>query len=297
MRLTLLESERSFFQIAESTFASTVLHAGIVLLTLGATADGPLLPADEREARAFFLLPPDRMDVQSRQSEIFQLGRAGGYFTGGLELAGSGDDERIGGRPYGRPRAGQRSSVQGTAPFGPPALLSDSVFSLLEVDEMVERYEGSAAPIYPEDLAARGTEGRVQDHLRGGRDRPGGHYHHPGAGKRQPSLHRIGSHSARRNAVPTGQEGRKDRATVGRAAIQLPDCAASSDEQADQLSLRSCLLTWSLLGVWRLSSSRRRIPGIRPGSARHGGQRRSGIFPAAVSITAVARSDRSSPDY
>jgi len=162
MRLTLLESERSFFQVAECTFASTVLHAGIVLLALSATADGRLLPADEREARAFFLLPPDRMDVQSRQSEIFQLGRAGGDFTGGLELTASGDDERLGGRPYGRPREGHRSSVLGEKPFGPPAFLSDSVFSILEVDEMVERFEGSAAPIYPEDLAARGTEGRVQ---------------------------------------------------------------------------------------------------------------------------------------
>jgi TonB family protein len=162
MQLILLESERSFFQTAECTFASMLLHAGIVVLALSATADGRLLPADEREARAFFLLPPDRMDVQSRQSEIFQVGRPGGYFTGGLELAGSGDDERVGGRPYGRPRVGHRSSVQGEVPFGPPALLSDSVFSLLEVDQMVERYEGSAAPIYPEDLAARGTEGRVQ---------------------------------------------------------------------------------------------------------------------------------------
>lgn len=162
MQLMLLESERSFFQIAESTFASMVLHAGIVVLALNATADGRVLPTDEREARAFFLLPPDRMDVQLRQSDMFQLGQAGGYFTGGLELAGSGDDERIGGRPYGRPREGHRSSVQGLAPFGPPARLSDSVFSLLEVDQMVERYEGGAAPIYPEDLAARGTEGQVQ---------------------------------------------------------------------------------------------------------------------------------------
>jgi len=162
MRLTLLESERSFFQVAECTFASTVLHAGIALLALGATADGRLLPADEREARAFFLLPPDRENIQSRQSDIFQLGSPGGFFTGGLELAGAGDDERLGGRSYGRPLEGHRSSALGEKPFGPPAFLSDSVFSILEVDEMVERFEGTAAPIYPEDLAARGTEGRVQ---------------------------------------------------------------------------------------------------------------------------------------
>src|SRR5262249_28388772 len=95
------------------------------------------------------------------QSDVFQIGRPGGYFTGGLELAGSGDDERIGGRPFGRLHEGHRSSVQGEKPFGPSSFLSASVFTLLEVDEMVERVEGSAAPIYPEDLAARGTEGRV----------------------------------------------------------------------------------------------------------------------------------------
>ena len=33
---------------------------------------------------------------------------------------------------------------------------------MLEVDRMVERYEGSAAPIYPPRLSAMGKEGRVQ---------------------------------------------------------------------------------------------------------------------------------------
>ena len=44
----------------------------------------------------------------------------------------------------------QRSRVQGEVPFGPePFLRLDTAFSVLEVDQMVERYEGSAAPIYP----------------------------------------------------------------------------------------------------------------------------------------------------
>jgi TonB family protein len=36
------------------------------------------------------------------------------------------------------------------------------VFSVLEVDEMVERYQSSAAPIYPPDLLAIGAEGQVE---------------------------------------------------------------------------------------------------------------------------------------
>jgi TonB family protein len=43
-----------------------------------------------------------------------------------------------------------------------PYLVPDTVFSVLEVDEMVERYEGSAAPAYPSDLLAMGTEGSVR---------------------------------------------------------------------------------------------------------------------------------------
>jgi TonB family protein len=50
----------------------------------------------------------------------------------------------------------------GLVPFGQPARPSDSVFTVLEVQRMVERYEGSAAPVYPPELSARGVEGHVQ---------------------------------------------------------------------------------------------------------------------------------------
>ncbi len=162
MHVTLLESERSFFHTAECAFASMLLHAGLMWFAVGATEVGRLLPTDEREARALFLLPPDRMDVQSRQTEVFQFGRPGGLLDGGLELTGPGDGGQVGGRSYGRPRSGQRSRVQGEVPFGPPAFLSDTAFSVLEVDQMVERFEETAAPVYPSELAARGTEGQVQ---------------------------------------------------------------------------------------------------------------------------------------
>jgi len=162
MHLTLIESERNFFRTAECAFVSMLLHAGIMWFAVGATDVGRLLPADEREAKALFLLPPDRMDVSSGQTEVFQLGRPGGYLDGGLELTGPGDGGQVGGRSYGRPRAGKRSRVQGEVPFGPPAFLSDSAYSVLEVERMVERYDDSAAPVYPSELAALGTEGQVQ---------------------------------------------------------------------------------------------------------------------------------------
>jgi protein TonB len=64
---------------------------------------------------------------------------------------------------YGARARGKRSGARGELPFGPvPYLVPDTVFSVLEVDEMVERYDGSAAPAYPPDLLAMGTEGSVR---------------------------------------------------------------------------------------------------------------------------------------
>jgi TonB family protein len=36
------------------------------------------------------------------------------------------------------------------------------VYGALEVDQMAERFESSAAPVYPPELSARGTEGQVE---------------------------------------------------------------------------------------------------------------------------------------
>jgi TonB family protein len=36
------------------------------------------------------------------------------------------------------------------------------VYSVLQVDETVQRFESSAAPVYPPELSARGTEGKVE---------------------------------------------------------------------------------------------------------------------------------------
>ena len=163
MRLQLIESDHGTFQAAECAFASLVFHASLIWLALGMIAGGRGLSADARDTEALFLVPPDRKEAPpAGQTERFQPGQAGGYFTDGPEVAGSGTGTRVGGRPYGRQRPGERSSALGLAPFGAPARPADSVFTMLEVERMVERYEGSAAPIYPPRLSALGKEGRVQ---------------------------------------------------------------------------------------------------------------------------------------
>ncbi|MFL5495051.1 MAG: TonB family protein [Gemmatimonadales bacterium] len=166
MRLTLLESDRSFFQVAECAFLSILAHAGLMYLVLSATQGAGQLPTDEREARVFFLLPPDRVDARSRQTDIIQLGKLGGDFEDGQLLTRPSEGRLIQARSYGaraRSDRSDRSGARGELPFGPvPAFIPDSVFSVLEVDDMVERYESSAAPIYPSDLLAIGTEGMVE---------------------------------------------------------------------------------------------------------------------------------------
>lgn len=163
MRLPLIESDQPLFQTAECAFASLVLHAGLIWLALGVIAGARGLSGDQRLANPLLLLPPDRREAPpAGQTESFQVGQPGGYFADGAVLDGAGSGTRAGGRPYGRQRPGERSSALGLALLGQPARPSDSVFTMLEVERMVERYEGSAVPVYPPKLSALGKEGHVQ---------------------------------------------------------------------------------------------------------------------------------------
>jgi hypothetical protein len=163
MHLTLLESHRSVFQAAECALVSVLAHGGVVWLAVSATAGGTQLPTDEREARVFFLLPPDRVDVRSRQMDRFQWGLLGVDLEDGRLQVGPGES-----RPFETPAHGKRgprhrAGARGQLPFGSvPQFVPDSVFSVLQVDEIVERYATSAAPIYPPDLLKIGAEGQVQ---------------------------------------------------------------------------------------------------------------------------------------
>jgi hypothetical protein len=162
MRNTLLESGRKFFQSAECACVSFLAHVLLVWFALGLTAGGRQMPADEREARLFFLLPPDRVDVRSRQSEIIQYGKLGGDLDDGRHLLVPDGGWLSLAPAHGARGRRNRSGARGQLPIGPfSRFIPDTAFSVLEVDVMVQRYETSAAPIYPPDLAAIGTEGLV----------------------------------------------------------------------------------------------------------------------------------------
>jgi TonB family protein len=164
MHVTLLESNRSFFQTAECAFLSVLAHAGLIWGAVAATEGGRQLPVNEREARVFFLLPPDRVDARAYQIEELQWGRPGGDIQNGpvLTKAGEGWSSRPpahGARARGKAETGAR----GQLPTGLTLadIVPDTAFSVLEVDEEVERHEWSAAPLYPPELLAKGAEGVV----------------------------------------------------------------------------------------------------------------------------------------
>ena len=160
---TLLQSDRSFLRSAECAFASVVAHGALAWLAIGLTEGGRQIPTDEREARVFFLLPPDRVDVRVRQTEIIQWGKVGGDPKDGITAERPGEGWRIQPPASGARRRGERSGARAELPFGPTLPYPpDTAFSVIDVDEMVERHQGSAAPVYPRDLLAVGAEGLVQ---------------------------------------------------------------------------------------------------------------------------------------
>lgn len=162
MRLTLLESNRSFFHAAEYATVSIVAHVAVVWLVLTTSTGTFRLPTTEREARVLFLLPPDPVKASTREAEVHLPGRPGSGLDQAGQLPADGESLRLEATAKRGRHRGERSGARGEEPFGPPAVLTaDKVYSVLQVDQMVERYEDSAVPVYPPELSARGKQGKV----------------------------------------------------------------------------------------------------------------------------------------
>ncbi len=162
MRLTLLESDRSFLRSAEIATLSIVAHSVLLGFVLTSPTGTFRLPASEREAMAMFLLPPDRQGAPERQAEVPLPGKPGSGLEGAGDLPADGQGMRLAGNTRQVHREGERSGAKGEEPFGPAEFLMEKAYTALQVDQMVERYASSAAPVYPPELSARGTEGAVE---------------------------------------------------------------------------------------------------------------------------------------
>jgi TonB family protein len=162
VHLTLLESDRSLLRSAELITISVATHATVIGFVLFSPAGTFHLPTDERDQPILFLLPPDAAGEDERQAEIFLPGKPGS----GLDAASAAPAEGQGFRLEGNERRarpkGDRAGAKGDEPFGPAPFLVEKAYTAIEVDQMVERYESSAAPVYPPELSARGTEGQVE---------------------------------------------------------------------------------------------------------------------------------------
>jgi TonB family protein len=141
---------------------SIVAHVGVVLLAFTTTTGTFHLPTTERDARVLFLLPPDRVDAPERQAVIFLSGRSGSGLDQAGQLPAEGEGMRLVATTSPDRQRGERSGVPGDQPLGPAPFLPNVAYSVLQVDETVQRYESSAAPVYPPELSARGTEGKVE---------------------------------------------------------------------------------------------------------------------------------------
>ena len=140
---------------------SIVAHAAVVWAAFAVTEGGRQLPADERDARIFFLLPPNRVDVRSRQIEVDQWGKLGSDLENGRRTMTATPGLFLRRPVTGRRDVPDKAGARGQLPLGVDLGRPDSIFSVLQVDSTVERFEGSAAPAYPPELLAKGAEGTV----------------------------------------------------------------------------------------------------------------------------------------
>lgn len=161
MRLTLLESDRRVIQTAEFAALSIIAHGLLIWGAVSMTDGGRVLPVTARQARIFFLLPPDRFDARSRQLEVSQWAKLGSDIDNGSHSTKDSEGWLLQRRATGRRATSDRAGARGQLPVGLELARPDTIFSVLEVDSAVVRFEGSAAPAYPPNLLALGTEGVV----------------------------------------------------------------------------------------------------------------------------------------
>ena len=147
--------------LSPSAAISLVAHAAILGGAAYGTGRAPrsaVLPPAEQ---IFYLPPPDRHPALTPLPARVRYVPMGGANPARGKLADHG--VAVGHQVEAAPGVGMEAiGRDATAQTAQPLLSTgDSVFSILSVEESVQRLSGSAAPIYPPDLMSRGVEGTV----------------------------------------------------------------------------------------------------------------------------------------
>ena len=147
--------------VTPSAMLSVAAHVVLIGAAVYGTGEHSRELAEEISQRVFYLPPPDRIPASEALAERIQYVDVGN----GARVAGQ---ENPAGAPAEQPTPQEDPGERGTPGVDPleqpsqlPIPSADSVYSILNVEEIAVRSEGSAAPIYPPELIQKGIEGAV----------------------------------------------------------------------------------------------------------------------------------------
>lgn len=142
-----------------SAVISIIAHAVLVGAAVSATNRPANLETDWIANRVYYLPPPDNRPSQQASHETLAYVELAPEGTGsGFGHSGADTGSIIKDLPAGLGDIGRDLT---TSIDAPKLTGYDSVFTQLQVDSIVTRYPGSAAPQYPEELVKEGIQGSV----------------------------------------------------------------------------------------------------------------------------------------
>jgi TonB family protein len=156
-----LHSYTSTATVAPSAVLSVAAHVVLIGAAVYGTGEQSRQLVEEISQRIYYLPPPDRMPASEALAERVQYVDVGN----GARVRGEPTPR---GTQAGNPKPAENAGGRGAPGVDPldqqsqvPMPSDDSVYSILNVEESAVRSEGSAAPIYPPALIAKGVEGAV----------------------------------------------------------------------------------------------------------------------------------------
>jgi TonB family protein len=156
-----VESYSKTTPVSSSAMVSVITHALLIAGAVASTTRPASLDPDWIENRPYYLPPPNRVPAQQGSRETIKYVELAPEGVGaGFGEPGTGVPER---QKIEEPSAsiGDLGRDLTTSVAAPTLAGGDSVFTQLEVDSIVARYPGSAAPAYPSEMLKQGVQGSV----------------------------------------------------------------------------------------------------------------------------------------